>query len=392
MFQFKQYNWKKVNVSLVIVVTILCLCSAFMVRCAAEEQFKNSYFKGQITALIMGLFVMAVVALIDYHFICRFVLFYYIIGTFMVFATKFTPIGTDLGTGSFRWLSIGFNFQPSEVCKIILILTLAVYFEYRRDKMEHFTTLVFGGIIMVLPTMFVMMQSDLSSSLVMVFIFAMMAYASGLSYKIIGSVLAICVPAVIALFWYVQQPWQKILHGYQYDRIMSWLDPEAYALSEAWQQNQSIQAIGSGQLFGKLFTDPDAKRHYVGNVDVVESDFIFTVIGEELGFVGSCVILGLLAIVIIKCLRTSKRARDYQGRMIALGIASMFMFQVFANIGVATRLLPNTGLPLPFLSRGLSSTLSCMIGIGIILNIGLQSRDGSRSGFSMSDYDQRGNF
>lgn len=392
MFQFKQYNWKKLNISLVVVVTILCLCSAVLVRCAADTQFKNSYFKGQIITMIAGLFVLAVVSLIDYHFICRFVIFYYIIGTIMVFATKHRPFGTDLGTGSWRWLKLGVNFQPSEIVKIILILTLAVYFERRREKMDRFTTLILGGIIMAVPTFFVMIQSDLSSSLVMIFVFAIMAYASGLDYKIIGTVLAVFIPAVAVLFWYIQQPGQGLLRGYQYDRIAAWLDPDSYALDEAYQQLHSIQSIGSGQLLGKLFTDPLGERHYPFYVDVTESDFIFTVMGEELGFIGSCVILVLLAIVIIKCLRTAKAARDYQGRIIAIGIGSMFMFQVFANVGVATMLLPNTGLPLPFISRGLSSTLSSMIGIGMIINIGLQSRYGSRSGFSMSDYDQRGNY
>lgn len=393
MFRFKQYDWKKWNVSLVIVVTILCICSAVLVRCAAEPRFKSSYFKGQIVTLAAGLFILTVVSLIDYHFICRFVIMYYIIGTVMVFATKFSPFREDLHTRSFRWLSIGgINFQPSELVKIILILTFAVYFEYRREKMDRFTTLFFGGIILAVPTFFVMIQSDLSSSLVMVFIFIIMAYASGLSYKIIGSVAAVTIPSCAALFWYLLQPWQKLLHGYQYKRLASWRDPDAYALDEAWQQIQSINSIGTGRLFGKMFTDPGGSRYYPNRVDVTESDFIFTVMGEELGFVGCCVILALLAMVIVKCLRTAKAARDYQGKMVAIGIASMYMFQVFANVGVATRILPNTGLPLPFISRGLSSTLSSMIGIGIVLNIGIQSRYGSRSGFSMSDYDQRGNF
>lgn len=393
MFQFKQYNWKKVNVSLVIVVIILGLCSCFLVRCAAEEQFKSSYFKGQIIAICAGLVIATVVALIDYHFISRFVILYYIVGTIMVYATKFSPLGTDLNTSSYRWLKLGgFNFQPSELCKIILILVLASYFQSQRDNMDRYRTLVFGAILMAIPTFGVMVQSDLSSSLVMVFVFIVMAYMSGISYKIIGTIAAVGIPLFGAVFWYICQPWQKLLHGYQHRRIAAWLDPDSYALSEAYQQLQSIRSIGVGGLFGKFFTDPDAPRHYNGHVDVVESDFIFTVIGEELGFIGSCVILGLLAIVIIKCLRTAKAARDYQGKMIAIGIASMFMFQVFANVGVATLLLPNTGLPLPFISRGLSSTLSSMIGIGIILNIGLQSRNGSHSGFSMSDYDQRGNY
>lgn len=393
MFRFKQYDWKKWNISLAIVVVILCMCSAVLVRSAADTRFKASYFKGQIVTLVIGLFILAVVSLIDYHFICRFVIFYYIAGTIMVVLTKFGPLASDLKTGSYRWISYhGINFQPSEIVKIILILSLAVYFEYQRDNMERFTTLLIGGIIMAIPTFFILIQSDLSSSLVIIFVFIIMSYASGLSYKIIGCVTAVAIPCFAVLFWYVIQPWQKLLADYQYKRIASWLDPEKYALKEAWQQTQSINSIGTGRLFGKMFTDQSGSRFYQGRVDVVESDFIFTVMGEELGFVGCCVILALLAIVIIKCLRTAKEARDYQGKMVAIGIAAMYMFQVFANVGVATRLLPNTGLPLPFISRGLSSTLSSMIGIGIVLNIGLQSKYGSRSGFSMSDYDQRGNF
>ncbi len=109
-------------------------------------------------------------------------------------------------------------------------------------------------------------------------------------------------------------------------------------------------------------------------MDVVESDFIFAVIGEEAGFIGSCILIALLVYIVVKCLLTAKYAKDYLGALIAAGISAMFMFQVFANIGVATRLLPNTGLPLPFLSYGLSSTIGSMTAIGLILNISLQSR------------------
>lgn len=385
MFQFKQYNWKRINVSLVITVMILCMVSAYIVRCAADKQFKSSYFRGQIIAMIAGLLIIVVVSLIDYHFICRFVPVFYAATTIMCAATKFSPLGTDLDTNSWRWLKVGFNLQPSELAKIALILTLAVYFSSRREKMDKLSTLVLAGVLTMLPTMFIMVQSDLSSSMVMLFIFVVLTYASGLSYKIIGAIAAVVVPVGGALLWYIQQPWQNLLKGYQYKRVMSFLDPGKYALGEAYQQIGSISAIGSGRLLGKIFTDSTGNRNYV-KVDVRESDFIFTVIGEELGFIGSCIVLLLLAIVIIKCLIAAKKAKDYLGRMVALGIASMFMFQIFANVGVATRLLPNTGLPLPFLSRGMSSMLSCMIGIGIIINIGLQSGNGSRSGFSMNDY------
>jgi len=387
MFQFKQYNWKRINASLIIVVLVLNICSAFIVRFAAQSQFKKSYFIGQIVAMFFGLFIMAFVALVDYHFICRLVPLLYLVGTVLVMLTRIGPLKTDLKTGSYRWIKIGFNFQPSEICKIVIILTLAVYYVYMRDKMDKFTTLIYGAILFMIPTFFILTQSDLSSSLVIVFIFAIMTYAAGLSYKIIIPVLSVGIPTFIGLLIYIQMPGQKLLKDYQLSRIMAFFNPDAYAQGAAYQQNMSILSIGSGRLVGKVLEDStQGARNYV-YVDVTESDFIFTVIGEELGFIGSCAILALLAIVVIKCLRVAKKASDYQGKLIAIGIASMFMFQVFANVGVATRLLPNTGLPLPFLSRGMSSTLSSAIGIGIILNIGLQSGIGPRNGFSLSDYD-----
>lgn len=129
-------------------------------------------------------------------------------------------------------------------------------------------------------------------------------------------------------------------------------------------------------------TDSSVVRDYFW-VDVRESDFIFTVVGEEMGFIGSCVIIGLLCAVVFLCVRTAKKCHDPLGKMIALGISAMFMFQIFANIGVAAMILPNTGLPLPFLSNGISSLFSGMIAIGIILNIGIQS---SGSGHSSNSF------
>lgn len=384
MFNFKQYNLKKYNILLVAVVTILGLAGCYFVKCAGGADFGASNFKKQLLALLLGLCVAVLVSVIDYHFICRFAVIGYIIGTVMVAATRFSPLGTDLSTDSYRWLKLfGFNLQPSELMKILLILMLAVYLERMKEQMDRFRTLLFSGLIMALPTFFVLVQSDLSSSLVMIFLFAMMVFAAGLSYKIVGAILAVGVPLFIAVFWYIQQPYQKLLNGYQRLRIVGFLEPEAYDNSIMYQQNHSVQAIGSGQLIGKTFQDAGGGRAY-RYVDVVESDFIFTVIGEEVGFIGSCVIILLLAIVIFLCLRTAKRAFDRMGMLIAVGVASMFMFQVFANIGVAIRILPNTGLPLPFLSSGISSMVACMIGIGLILNIGIQGSRNRYGGFSMN--------
>lgn len=373
MFNFKQYDWKRYNISLVIIVIVLCIISAFIVRLAGGEADGQSFFKRQLFGLVFGLFIIAFVSIIDYHFICRFVIFYFIVGTIMAAATKHSPIGTDLGTDSYRWLDLYvFNLQPSELCKVILILTLAVFFTNMREKMDKFSTFFLGAFIMLIPTVFILTQSDLSSSLVMMFIFAMTIFAAGISYKIIATLLITGIPISLALFWYVQQPYQKLLNEYQANRILGFLNPDEHATSTMWQQDNAVKAIASGKVYGKLILDNVGTRKYL-YVDVRESDFIFSVIGEELGFIGSCFIIGLLAFIIIKCLITAKKARDYTGMLIAIGTASMFMFQVFANIGVATSILPNTGLPLPFMSYGLSSMLSSMISIGLIINIGLQS-------------------
>jgi rod shape determining protein RodA len=175
------------------------------------------------------------------------------------------------------------------------------------------------------------------------------------------------------MFWYVQQDFQVILEPYQQERLLSILNPEEYA-DTMYQQENSIQVIGSGRLSGKLLTEGVDAIQSDTFVPISESDFIFSVAGEALGFIGSCVIILIYCIIIFKILKIAKNASDRMGMLIATGTASMFMFQVFVNIGVATAILPNTGLPLPFLSYGLSSLMSSMIAIGIVLNISLHQK------------------
>lgn len=382
MFNFKQYNFKRYNYFLLIIVTITGVLGANFVKLASGEDLGPSALKKQLLGFFCGMVFAIFISLIDYHFICRFVIFYYVIGVLMAAATKFSPIGTDLNTGSYRWIKVGINLQPSELCKIILILTLAVFFTKYQEYMDKFRTFIFGAAIMFLPTGFILVQSDLSSSIVMMFIFAMMIFAAGLSYKIVGALLAVGIPSFVAMFWYVQQPYQKLLDFYQQGRILGFLDPEKYS-DIMYQQNYSYQAIASGTLLGKLFNDTAASTRVYRHADVTESDFIFAVIGEESGFLGSLTMILLLATIICTCLVIANKAADRLGMLIAIGIGSMFMFQTFANIGVATRMLPNTGLPLPFISAGLSSLMSSMIGVGLLLNIGLQSSRNRSGGFSM---------
>ena len=384
MNYFKQYDWKNYNFSLISIVIVLSMIGAFTVK-LADNARGNHYFKAQIFGLIFGIIVVTAVSVIDYHFICKFVIVYYLIGTGLVAATKYSFLGgTDLSTGTDRWLNLaGVNFQPSELVKIILILTLAVFYARVQKKVERFYILLLGGVIALLPVLFIVRQPDLSSSLVCIFIFAMIMYAAGTSYKFLLPIIIVGIPFFIVLVWYVQQPFQLLLTEYQQGRVITFLHPELDTEGKLMQQEASQLAIASGQLYGKYLDDGGSViRNYL-NVPVAESDFIWSVVGEEYGFLGSCLILVLYGIIISKCLLTARKAQDNLGMLIGVGISSMFAFQVFANVGVATFILPNTGLPLPFLSNGLSSMMSSMIAIGLIVNIGIQPAKPSSGGFTM---------
>lgn len=375
MFNFKQYNFRNLNVTLVVIVTILCSISALAIKLSGGE----SLFKKQIFGLILGLCVVAVVALLDYHFIARFAVIYYGIIIILLVLTRFSPLGTDNNTSSYRWIDLGpLQLQTSELAKITIIIVLAVLFVSLEERMEKVGTLFIAGILTMIPTSLILVQSDLSSSLVMIFILCIMVFAAGISYKIVATVLGISVPTIVLFFWYIMQPGQTLLREYQLERIIGFMDPYKYKSGSMYQQLNSIQAIATGRLYGKMMSDGSTSVRGYNSVGVNESDFIWSVIGEEFGFLGCCLILLLLAIIIFTCLSIARRAKDRLGRLIAIGISSMFMFQIFANIGVATMILPNTGLPLPFLSYGLSSLISSMIAIGLILNISLQQKNNVR--------------
>lgn len=191
----------------------------------------------------------------------------------------------------------------------------------------------------------------------------------------IGGFLALAIPAVVVLFVLIMQPDQKIISDYQKGRIIAFLNKEEYANAEGYQQEYSVMAIGSGMLTGKGYKNNQISS--VKNADFIaeqQTDFIFAVIGEEFGFVGTCAVIILLVLISIECFLTARRAKDLAGTIIASGIGAMIGFQGFVNIGVVTYLLPNTGLPLPFVSYGLTSLVSCFIGIGFVLNVGLQCR------------------
>lgn len=366
MFKFKEYDFKRYNISLLIVTTMLISIGIFLIK-----QVKPDDYKKQFIGLIGGLFIAGVMSLIDYHFISKFFIVFYLINLVLLVLVKL--IGVNHHNAQ-RWLDLKFfELQPSELSKIILIIFFAKLFTIFEHKINNIFFLLISIILMAIPTFLILTQTDLSTSIVLLTIFVMLVFVAGLSWKIILPILIVGIPLMIGLFWYVQQDYQVILSYNQQQRILSILNPEEYPAT-MYQQENSIQAIGSGQLIGKALSEEALELRGYRHVPVAESDFIFAVAGEEFGFIGCCFILFLFAFIIYKCLSTAKNAPDRLGMLIAVGIASMFSFQVFVNIGVVTAIIPNTGIPLPFLSQGLSSLISSMMAIGIILNICLQPK------------------
>mgnify|MGYP003296469892 FL=1 len=290
-------------------------------------------------------------------------------------ALVLSPLGVEVN-GSKRWINIGFQFQPSELAKILLILFFAQFIMKYKDKINSPRILVTLVLLLAVPLYLVYKEPDLSTSIMIIVTFCVMVFVGGLSYKIVFALLAVLIPAVVAFFAIILKPDAEdtILHGYQVTRILAWLEPEKYADSTAYQQLNSITAIGSGQLFGKGLDNNVIASVKNGNfISEPQTDFIFAIVGEELGFVGSAGVVILVLLIVWECLLIARNAKDLAGSLIASGVGGLIGLQAFLNIAVATGLAPNTGIPLPFVSAGLTSMVALYIGMGFVLNVRLQA-------------------
>lgn len=336
---------------------------------------RSDYLKKQILGLIICFIIMIIVSFIDYDVISRYWGVLYIINLVALVLVKL--VGLTLN-GATRWFELPFGlgtFQPSEITKIIMIICVAVYIEKHEEDLNTAKTLFKLALLCALPIGLIMIQTDLSTSLAIMLILLAMIFVGGLSYRIILSSIAVVVPLLFLLIKYIQSPGQKLLRGNRLTRILAFIEPDKYAKTAAYQQENSIMAIGSGKLYGKgLYSDSLATVKDANLVSEQQTDFIFSIVGEMLGFVGCILVISFLALYVIQCIGIARKAKNTSGMLIATGIASLVAFQSFMNIGVATGLLPNTGLPLPFISYGLSSLMGMSIATGLILNIGLQRR------------------
>lgn len=369
---FRQYKIRNYNFKLIIFVVLLSMIGYLAIGSAQE-----TYQVRQMYGMIMGGVFMLILSFIDYSHYLNLYWFFYIVN--IILLASVLAFGRDVN-GATRWIVIaGIQFQPSELAKILLILFFSQYIMKYKDKINSAKVLLLAVFLLAIPLGLVYLEPDLSTTIMICLTFCVMLFVGGLSYKFIGAVFAVCVPVLVGFFSVILSPDGINMipedFRYQIGRILAWLEPEKYADTTAYQQLNSITAIGSGQLYGKGLNNNVVASVKNGNfISEPQTDFIFAVIGEELGFIGGFSVVLLLFLIVWECLRIAKNAKDTAGTLIASGIAGLIGLQSFLNIAVATGLAPNTGIPLPFVSYGLTSLVSLYGAIGIVLNIGLQQK------------------
>lgn len=362
----KRYRLRDYDFKLIVMIIAITVIGILVIGSANE-----SVQSKQILGFVMGLFLMIVISLFDYSTLLNLYWLMYIANLVLLLLVEFFG---EKSNNAQRWVSIaGIRFQPSETAKILLILFFAQYIMKHKEKINSLKTIVTMIALLVPPLFLIYRQPDMSTSIMIVLLFCVLLFIGGLSYKIIFGVLAIVIPVFIIALTLVLQPDQKLIEDYQQTRILAWLNPSEYSMAEGYQQDNSKMAIGSGQLFGKGLNTNEISSVKNGNfISEPQTDFIFAIVGEELGFAGGCLVIGLLLLITLDCLMTAKKAKDVAGALIASGMATIVGFQSFINISVATGLMPNTGIPLPFVSYGLTSLVSLYIGMGFVLNVRLQ--------------------
>ncbi|MCI9616919.1 MAG: rod shape-determining protein RodA [Eubacterium sp.] len=365
----KEYKLSNLNFRLILYVLAVTFIGIFCIGSASEGE--NFQLK-QIVGFILGVAVLTFFALLSYKIVFK---FYWIIYFATIALLMLVIVLGTVNKGAKRWIDLGFTqFQPSEYAKIFLIIFVATFLFKRIETLNTFKTIagvtLFSGIILGL----IFIEPDLSTTIVIFLTFCAIMFLSGIHYKIITGVLIISLPIICILGYYVTQPGNVILKGYQYNRIIGFFQEDNEKAKDLrYQQENSLLAIGSGGLTGKGLDNNDVTSVKNGNlISESHTDFIFTIVGEELGFIGGAAVIILLFMIVLECFITGSRAPTLSGKLFCFGFGVLIGVQSFVNISVATMLLPNTGITLPFVSYGLTSLTSMYCGIGIVLNIGLQ--------------------
>ncbi|PNV63782.1 rod shape-determining protein RodA [Clostridium sp. chh4-2] len=365
-YRLKNYNFR-------IIIYMLVLSGIGIAAIWSATNQNRAMVMKQIFGIMVGLTIAVVLSLINYHRLLSLSFIIYLVCVISLVAVLL--FGKSKGI-AVRWITLPVigQIQPSEFVKIGLILFFSWYFDKYQEKINQASILAIALVLFSVPVALILKQPNLSTSLVIVVIIASIVFTAGISYKWIFGTLAVMMPLAGLFIYLLQYEMIPFLKGYQARRILAWIDPKKYA-EAYYQQENSIMAIGSGMLTGKGVNNTSIASVKNGNfLSEEQTDFIFAIIGEELGFIGAVVVIALFLLLVYECLLMAGRAKDMAGRLICTGMATLIAFQGFANIAVATGIFPNTGLPLPFVSYGVSSLLSIFIGMGFVLNVGLQRK------------------
>lgn len=365
----RHYHIRDYDFKLIILVVALTVIGVLAIGSA-----KESLQSRQIAGAALGFFLMLVISLFDYSVILKFYWPMYAVNLLLLWLVR--AIGVSAG-GAQRWLNLfGIQFQPSETAKILLILFFAQFIMRHKEEMGKLR-MVGGCVLLFLPSLYLIVeQPDLSTSIMVAILFCVLMFVGGVAWKYVILFVAVAAPAFVIALTLILQPDQELINQFQQRRILAWLYPEEYSDTEAYQQTNSVMAIGSGMLTGKGYDTNEISSVKNGNfIAEVETDFIYAVVGEEFGFVGGCAVIVLLIFISFECIMVARRAKDLAGTVIAAGVAALVGFQGMLNIAVATGASPNTGIPLPFVSYGLTSLVSLYIGIGFVMNVRLQCKN-----------------
>lgn len=352
---------------LLFTATLLLVCTSIVMVYSASavlslERNQDAYlflFK-QLTWALLGLCLVPVIMRIDYRTYRQPVVIWTalaIVGLALVAVLFGRPV-----KGATRWLSIaGLGIQPSEFAKIVIIVFVAALLERRMDRINEPSALIPIGLVLGAIVGLILVQPDLGTAVAVVTIVGVMIFAAGISYHYVVGLFLMSLPAFYFVVWRVE---------YRRRRVLAFIDPMADPLGDGYQAVQSMIAIGTGGIAGRGLMEGVQKLFYLPEP---HNDFIYAVIGEELGLIGATVVLACFCVITWRGLRTSMRAPDRFGAFLALGLTVMVAFQAFFNMSVVLSLLPTKGIPLPFVSYGGSSLLINLIGMGILLNVSQQA-------------------
>ncbi|MBQ7572659.1 MAG: rod shape-determining protein RodA [Clostridia bacterium] len=348
------------NILIFSLTIILSLFGIVAVYSATRSLGTNTQVIVQSASLVLGTALLIAVCFFDYEQFKGLVKPIYIFAIAILVLVLVIGVGGE-SWGAKSWIRIGaIGIQPSELAKICFILTFSYHLSEVTEDINKPLKLL--GLIahLSLIVLLIMLQPDLGSVLVFIFMFAVLLFTAKLSYKYILPVLALAIISVPLAYKYV-------LSDYQQQRINVFLNPDLDPLNRGYNVIQSKLAVGSGQVWGEGFLKGIQNR--MGFLPAKYTDFIFSTISEEWGFIGSVLLVFALFLLVYKCFKVAQRADNLYGKYIATGVGAMFLFHLFENVGMCIGLTPVTGIPLPFISYGGSSLITNMLAVGLVMSV-----------------------